>query len=68
LATILSLLISVGFSFYVNNFSNYNKIYGSIGTLIVILIWLYVNALVLLIGYELNWSIKNASNKKQIKT
>ncbi len=63
LATILSLLISVGFSFYVNNFGNYNKIYGSIGTLIVILIWLYFNALVLIIGYELNWSIRNASNK-----
>jgi len=60
LATILSLLISLGFSYYVNNFGQYNKIYGSIGTLIVILIWLYFNALVLLIGYELNWSIRNA--------
>ncbi len=65
LATILSLIISVGFSFYVNNFGNYNKIYGSIGTLIVILVWLYFNALVLIIGYELNWSIKNARNKME---
>jgi len=65
LATILSLLISLGFSYYVNNFGNYNKIYGSIGTLIVILLWLYFNALVLIIGYELNWSIKNTANKKQ---
>jgi membrane protein len=59
LATILSIVISLGFSYYVNHFGQYNKIYGSIGTLIVLLLWLYFNALGLLIGYELNWSIKN---------
>ncbi len=66
-ATILSIIISVGFSFFVNNFGQYNKLYGSIGTLIVILIWLNLNALILLIGFELNASIKVGS-KKSLKS
>jgi membrane protein len=57
LATVLSILSSTGFAFYVNNFSSYNKVYGSIGTLIVIMIWLYLNSMILLIGFELNASI-----------
>lgn len=57
LATILSLLASLGFSYFVNNFGRYNEIYGSIGALIVIMIWLQINAFVILIGYELNASI-----------
>lgn len=57
LATILIVLTSAGFSYYVANFSQYNKLYGSIGTLIVILLWIYLNALVLIIGFELNASI-----------
>ena len=62
-ATILGILSSMGFSFYINNFSRYNTLYGSIGTLIILLLWFYINALVLLIGFELNASIRNA--KKQ---
>ncbi len=58
LATLLSIGSSSGFAFYVNNFNSYNKIYGSIGTLIVIMIWLYLNSMILLIGFELNASIK----------
>jgi len=57
LATILAFLTIWGFSFYINNFSSYNKIYGSIGTLIVIMIWLYLNSLILLVGFELNASV-----------
>ena len=57
LATILSILSSIGFAYYVNNFASYNKLYGSIGTLIVIMIWLYLNSMILLIGFELNASI-----------
>lgn len=64
LATLLTILLSFGFAFYVNNFASYNKIYGSIGTLIVIMLWLYFNSLVLLIGYELNASIKHAKEVK----
>lgn len=57
LATSLAILTSLGFSFYINNFSSYNKIYGSIGTLIVVMLWLYLNSLIILIGFELNASI-----------
>jgi membrane protein len=60
LATALFILTSIGFSAYVNNFGQYNKLYGSIGTLIVILLWLYLNSIALLIGFELNMSIKAA--------
>ncbi len=66
LATGLAILISAGFGFYVNNFANYNKVYGSIGTLIVVLLWIYFNSLVLLIGYELNASIAHAKADKKI--
>jgi len=57
LATTLSILATVGFSIFVNNFGKYNALYGSIGTIIVIMTIIYLNSLVLLIGYELNVSI-----------
>jgi membrane protein len=57
LATILSLLTSIFFSFYVDNFGNYNKLYGSLGALIVLLLWLQLNIYIVLIGFELNASI-----------
>ena len=57
-AAFLSILTSVLFSAYINNFGNFNKLYGSIGTLIVIMLWLYYNSLVLIIGFELNASIE----------
>jgi len=60
LASLFVVLTSVVFSAYINNFGQYNKLYGSIGTLIALLIWLFINSLVLLIGFELNVSIKNA--------
>lgn len=65
LATILAILTFSGFAFYINNFNAYNKLYGSIGTLIVIMIWLYLNSLILLVGFELNASI--ALSKQSIK-
>jgi membrane protein len=56
-ATILSVLVSVGYSYYVSNFSKLNVIFGSIGTIMLLMIWLNINAFVLLIGYEINASI-----------
>lgn len=67
LATILFIVTSLGFSFYVNHFGQYNKLYGWIGTLMVILIWLYLNAIALLIGFELNVSIKEAREEDEKK-
>jgi membrane protein len=64
LATFLFILTSIGFNFYISHFASYNKVYGSIGALIIILLWIYFNAIVLLFGFELNASIKNARKEK----
>jgi membrane protein len=65
LATFLFILTSLGFSAYVNNFGQYNKLYGSVGTLMVILIWLYLNSIAILIGFELNVSILAARTEDE---
>lgn len=57
LATTLTLATIILFSYWVNNFSSYNKVYGSIGTVIIIMVLVYINSLILLIGFELNVSI-----------
>jgi len=67
LATVLFILTSLGFSAYVNNFGHYNKLYGSIGTLMVILIWLYLNSIAILIGFELNVCINAAKHEDEEK-
>lgn len=65
-ATAMSVISSLGFSYYVTNFAQYNQLYGSIGTLLVILLWMYFNSIILLIGFELNASIVSAKEKQQI--
>lgn len=60
LATLMVLIVSYGFGYYVDNFANYNKIYGSLGTIIVVMLWIYFNSFVLLLGFEINASIQNA--------
>lgn len=57
LSTILMVLASYGFSFFVNNFGQYNKLYGSIGTIMVVLIWIYIMSFAFIMGFELNASI-----------
>ncbi len=63
LSTVLTILASVAFNYYVNSISRYNSLYGSIGTLIIIMVWIYFNAMIVLIGFELNVSIRNAKRK-----
>lgn len=65
MATTLIILSSLAFGYYVNNFAQYNKLYGSIGTLLVILLWIYINAIGLILGFELNASIAGARNKQE---
>lgn len=60
IATIAFIAVSQGFAYYVNNFGNYNKFYGSLGTIIVLLVWIEFNSIILLVGYELNASIQKA--------
>ncbi|MGL4597181.1 MAG: YihY/virulence factor BrkB family protein [Bacteroidia bacterium] len=65
LAATLIVLTSLGFAWYVDNFGRYNKLYGSIGTIIVLLLWIYYNSMMLLVGFELNAGIEAARINKR---
>ncbi|HEY8889704.1 MAG TPA: YihY/virulence factor BrkB family protein [Clostridium sp.] len=58
---------SVLFSFYVNNFGNYEKVYGSLGGVIALISWLYISTLIILIGGELNSINSYFKNKESNK-
>lgn len=64
-ATVCMILVTVGFSWFVNNFGNYNKIYGSIGTILVLMLWVFFNSFILLVGFELNASIRTVSDARK---
>jgi membrane protein len=66
LATFLCLAVSYGFSFYITNFGTYNKVYGSIGVLIALMVWIQLITIVLLVGYEVNASIHDAVRKEAL--
>lgn len=61
LAVIVWIAASVGFGIYVQNFADYNATYGSIGAIIVLLLYFYISAAVLLLGAELNAVIEHHS-------
>ncbi|WP_085829512.1 YihY/virulence factor BrkB family protein [Clostridium massiliodielmoense] len=58
-ATIGWIIVSLGFSFYVDNFANYSRLYGSIGAVIVLLVWLFLSSIIILIGGEINAILLN---------
>lgn len=59
-------VFSLGFSIYVDNYSKYNQLYGSIGSVFILLIWLYVSCTLLLLGAEINAILQDAK-LEQIK-
>ena len=61
--TLLVILNSYLFGFYIENFSNYNQLYGSIGGLLILLFYLWLNAIILLLGFELNASLQRLKQK-----
>jgi len=61
LATLLWIVASLGFRFYLTNFGNYNETYGAIGGVIIALLWLYLTGIAFLVGAELNAEIEHAS-------
>jgi len=61
IATFLWVVVSLAFKFYVSHFGSYNATYGTIGGVIVLLLWFYVSALAVLVGAELNAEIEHAS-------
>ena len=62
-AALLGILITQLFSYYVSNFASYNKLYGSIGTIIAFMIWIYLISIVILLGFEINVSIEEAKKR-----
>lgn len=66
LATLCIIIVSFLYSSYITKFATYNDLYGSLGTIMIILLWIYINSLVLLIGFELNASIHGAIQKKKL--
>ena len=57
--------VSVGFSFYVENFARYSVIYGTLGAVIALLIWLYLTADILILGAELNAALQKQRTEKE---
>jgi membrane protein len=69
IATSLSIIATIAFSAFVNNFGRYNILYGSIGSVMVLMIMIFLNSLVILIGFEFNLSInslKSISEEKKV--
>lgn len=70
IATFLSILITIAFTFFVDQFGRYNILYGSLGTVMVIMIMIFLNSLAVLIGFEFNLSIhtlKSELENKEVK-
>ncbi|GAA0757203.1 YihY/virulence factor BrkB family protein [Psychroflexus lacisalsi] len=63
--TILIILTTYLFSIYVENFSAYNKLYGSIGALLILMLYIWLNSNILLLGFELNGSLYNLKRKSK---
>lgn len=63
LATFLMIATTSGFSFWVSHFNKFNKIYGSLGTILILMFLIYLNSFILLIGFELNLSITFLKNE-----
>jgi len=68
MATFMVIISALVFSSYVNHFGQYNKLYGSIGTLMVVLLWLYLISISLIIGFEMNVSINMSRDGQNILT
>lgn len=72
ISAFLIILSTNGFSYYLSHFASYNKLYGSIGTVLAFMIWLYLIAWILLLGFEINASIVGAKvafeEEKELKT
>ncbi|MBD0362211.1 MAG: YihY/virulence factor BrkB family protein [Coleofasciculus sp. C3-bin4] len=67
LAAISWAILSGLFRIYVANFGNYNKVYGAVGAVIVLLLWLYMTSLVLLLGDQLNVTVGEAMQQAKAK-
>jgi membrane protein len=65
-STVGWIVISLLFSFYVSNFANYTRVYGSIGGVIILLIWIYISCIIILLGGEINATFSYYRSNKHI--
>jgi len=63
LTTVLFVLTSYFFGVYIENFSQYNELYGSIGALLILMLYIWLNSNILLLGFELNASLRSLKQK-----
>jgi membrane protein len=68
MSTLLFVTTSIGFAYFINNFAQFNKLYGSLGTLMVLLIWMNLNCIILLAGFDLNASIRKALKMQSLQS
>jgi membrane protein len=67
LAVVVWIIASLGFAYYVKTFADYNAMYGSIGAIIVLLLYFYISAAVLLLGAEMNAVIEHMSSEARTR-
>ena len=66
-ASILTIIVTNLFSYYLSNFASYNRLYGAIGTLIALMVWFYLIALILILGFDINASIEESKDSERDK-
>jgi membrane protein len=64
MATVLFFLTLLGFRFYIKEFNRYDLLYGSVGLVMIMMIFVYINVLLIMIGFELNAAIHYAKTRK----
>ena len=67
MTTLLVIISFQGFQFYINHFNRYNQLYGSIGAFLILLLMIYFNSIILLLGYELNMAILAYKKNRDIR-
>ena len=67
IALVVWMALSAGFSFYVAHFSNYSLIYGALGTVIILIVWLYLTAVVLIMGDEVNDTLRSMTRPRRLE-
>lgn len=67
MTTLLFLLTTYGFGIYIDNFSTYNQLYGSIGALLIFLLYIWMNATILLLGFELNATLSRLKGSRSLE-
>ncbi|HLR76320.1 MAG TPA: YhjD/YihY/BrkB family envelope integrity protein, partial [Balneolaceae bacterium] len=64
-AVLLWLAVAIGFTIYINNFGNYSATYGSLAAIIILMMWFFITAFIILLGAEINYTIEKRASDRQ---